>query len=108
MKQLKDCHGNEGTLKNQLLAIGSQSLNSPINIPLERVFQLSQRPSVKLTPPKGSEFDPGEMKVTISLEVGRLPVTHSESCEVLLDACWLSFNRRVIQNINVRKTGFAS
>ena len=75
---MKGRHGNEGTLEHQLLAIGSQSLDSPLNIPLEDVFQLSQQPSIKLTPPEGSDFDAGEVRITLSLEVRGLPV--SKSC----------------------------
>ena len=102
MEKPKDCHGNEGTLEHQLLAIGSQSLDSPLHIPLESVFQLSHQPSVKLTPPEGSEFqvDRGEMKITISLEVGGLSVTYAEGCELLFHA-QLLFNRKVIPNISV-------
>ena len=39
----------------------------------------------KLTPPEEAEFDPGEMRIGISLEVGVLPVsstTHIEGCEL--------------------------
>ena len=64
MEQLKDCHGNENTLEHQLLAIGSQSLDSPLKIPLKGVFLLSQQPTVTLTPPEETVFDPGEIKIT--------------------------------------------
>ena len=107
MEELKGWHGNEDTLEHRLLAIGSQSLDSPLNIPLESVFQLSQQPSVKLTPPAGSEFNPGEMKIMISLEVGGLSVIYAEGCELLFHV-QLVFNRQVVPNINIWKTGFAS
>ena len=62
-----------------------QSLDGPLNISLGSVFQLSHQPSVKLTPPEEAEFDSEETRITISLEVGGLPVsfmTHTEGCEL--------------------------
>ena len=85
MEQLKGCHGNKGMLEHQFPAIGSQSLDGPLNISLGSVFQLSHQPSVKLTPPEEAEFDSEETRITISLEVGGLPVsfmTHTEGCEL--------------------------
>ena len=40
MERLKGCHGNENTLEHQLLAIGSQSLDSPLHIPLKGVLPI--------------------------------------------------------------------
>ena len=127
MEQLKDCHGNESTLERQLLVVGSQSQDGSLDIPLKGVFQLSQKPTVKLTPPEGSKFKPREMKITLSLEVGGLQVssmTRTEGCELRVEAWLVSSGEtskrhwdssdsddEVLTSIltpEVRKAGFAS
>ena len=90
MEKPKDCHENKGTLEHQLLAIGSQSLDRPLNIPLEGVFQLSHQPS--------SWRDEDH---NISRSGWTACHIYAEGCELLFHAR-LVFNRTVIPNIRDR------
>ena len=69
MERLKDTHGDESTLDQNKVVIGSKSL------PLENVFALGQ-PSLEFSPESGSNVPTvsGKLTITVSLKVDKLPV----------------------------------
>ena len=88
MERLKDTHGDESTLDQKKIFIVSKSLS------LENVFALGQL-SLEFSPEPGSNVPTvsGKLTITVSLNVGKLPVNSlspHERCKLDVKACLVS------------------
>ena len=77
IERLKDTHGDQGTLNQKKMAIGSGHIEGPLHVPLDKLFSLNH-PLLKLSPAQGSllNLPKGTNKISIeaSLVAGELPV----------------------------------
>ena len=72
MERLNDTHGDQGTLDQKNIVIGSERIEGPLHVPLDKLFSLSH-PSLKFSPVQGSTI-PNLTKGKNTIRIGALLV----------------------------------